>query len=133
MIQAELRPNERKKIVSNKNGSWLCECDGNNILYITLIADGYPERLGYAYINELRQAAGQISNYYGMTPAEFERAFQSTFEASSTKYNDPNSIDKLSSVNSKVDLASAKMQDNIKKALENQQDLNNVNTKTEAL
>lgn len=133
MIEVDLKPNERKKITSKKHGNWLCECDANNILVICLIEEGYPERLGYAFINEIRKSVSDIPNYYGMTAKEMDSAYRTEFDNLSKKYNDPNSIDKLSSVNSKVDLATSKMQDNLKQALENQQDMTNVKTKSEGL
>lgn len=134
MLSAQLKPNERKKIIG-KAGNWLCECDGNNILYVTCTEPepDYPERLGYGYIAELRKSLSEISNYYSMTPAEVAKNFDPTFQKLSAKYNDPKSFDSLSSVTSKVDLATKKMEDNIKSALSNQQDLTNVQSKTELL
>jgi Synaptobrevin len=132
MIQAELNPNERKKIVS-KNGAWICEADGNNILYMVLIAQDYPERLGYQLINEFKRGLSDVPNYYNASAAEITRSYEGKFMELSKKYNNPASFDSMTSVTGKVDVATKKMEDNIKKALENQQDLNNVNAKTENL
>lgn len=133
MIEAALQPNERKKIVSPKNGPWICEVDGNNLLYIVLTHPEYQERLGYALITELKKGLSDIPNYYNATPKDIQKGFDSAFTGLVKKYNDPGSFDSLSKVSGKVDKATKVMEDNIKKALENQQDLNNVNAKTENL
>lgn len=132
MIQAALNPNERKKIVS-KNGAWICEADGNNILYMALIAEDYPERLGYQLLNEFKRGVSDIPNYYNASAKEISGNYEGTFMELSKKYNNPTSFDSMTSVTNKVDKATKKMEENIKNALENQQDLNNVNAKTENL
>jgi len=133
MLGSGLAPNERKKVISNKHGAWICECDGNQLIYVCLIAEGYPDRLGYQFILECRNKASDIPNYYGCTPSQFASAFQQTFDELNKKYNDPASFDKLSAVNSKVEVATKKTEEALRKALENQQDLNNLNAKTENL
>ena len=124
MTQANLKPNERKKIVG-KIGNWICECDSNGVLYLCCVAPEpeYPERLGYAYINELRKAVTEINNYFSMSPSELTKIFYGTFEKLSKKYNNPASFDSLYSVNSKVDTAIAKSEQLTKDALANQQDM----------
>lgn len=133
MIEAKLLPNERKKIVSPKNGPWICEVDGNNILYIVLTHPDYQERLGYQLINDMKRGLSEVPNYYNATSKEIQKAYESTFMDLIKKYNDPGSFDNLSKVSGKVDVATKAMESNIKKALENQQDLNNVNAKAENL
>ena len=131
MIEAGLRPNERKKIVSQKTGNWMCECDANNILFVCLVADTYSERLAYGFLNEMRKGVSELSNYFAITPEEMEKGYKGKLDELQVKYNDPASFDSMSSVNSKVDLAKTKMEKSMQQALQNQQDLNNVNAKTE--
>lgn len=133
MIAAELQPNERKKIVSPKNGPWICEVDGNNLLYIVLTHPEYQERLGYQLIADIKRGLSDIPNYYNASRKDIEKAYETTLMDLIKKFNDPASFDSLSKVSGKVDKATKVMEDNIKKALENQQDLNNVNAKTENL
>lgn len=133
MLQAGLNPNERKKFVSPKNGNWQCECDGNKILFVVLVADGYPERLGYELIDKLRKGLVEVPNYFALSPMDTEKAFFAQFEQLMGKYNDPKSFDATSSVSAKVDLAKSKMENNMKAALANTQDLQNVESKTNNL
>ncbi len=112
MLAAELRPNERKKIIG-KSGNWMCECDGNNILYICCVEPepDYPERL----------------------PKEMNNIASGHFQKLMEKYNDPKSFDSMSSVTSKVDLATKKMEDHMVTALQNQQDLKSTQARTDHL
>lgn len=134
MLAAELRPNERKKIIG-KSGNWMCECDGNNILYICCVEPepDYPERLGWTFLVEMRKRLAQISNYHLFSPREMDNIASGHFQKLMEKYNDPKSFDSMSSVTSKVDLATKKMEDNIKQALSNQQDLTSVQSRTDHL
>ena len=134
MLAAELRPNERKKIIG-KSGNWMCECDGNNILYICCVEPepDYPERLAYAFLSEMRKTLSEVPNYFSLPASDVTKAYNATFQKVSAKFNDPKSFDSMSSVTSKVDLATKKMEDNIKQALSNQQDLTSVQSRTDHL
>lgn len=131
MVDAGLQPNERKRIMTADNTTWVCECDGNKILYLILVAEKYSERLAYQFINDLRKGFAENANYYNLTPAEASRNFGAQFEQLSKKYNDPGSVDKISSVSNKIDEASKKAEASLRKALTNQQDLQNTNEKSE--
>ena len=130
MMQAGLKPNERKLIVSPKNGKWVSECDGNNIIIVALVADGYPERLGYAFIDEVRKGLSDITNYQDNTAKETEDHFENAFMNLMEKYNDPGKIDKTFLVGQKVDIALEKTQKVVNQALQNQQDLNKMDQST---
>ena len=122
-VKADLFPEERKKTVSKKFGKWLAECDSQNIVHLVLIADEYPERLGYAFIKELRTSIKELPTYYTDEPEEVQENFGKEFERLLAKYNDPSSFDKLTSVNKKVAEATDKMKGNLEEAIKNVQDL----------
>jgi DNA-binding NtrC family response regulator len=123
LIDADLAPDERKKIVSPKNGKWLAECDDQNIVHVCLISEDYPERLGYLFLSEVRKSIVEVNSYYKESPGNIKKAYEAKFMQFVEKFNKPESFDKLSSANIKVEKAQDKMKDNLQAALENQQDL----------
>lgn len=93
-------------------------------MHVCLIAEEYPERLGYLFITENKKSiAADVDGYYRESASSIKANFGPKFKALIAKFNNPESFDKLSSAGAKVEKATVKMQDNLKDAMENQQDL----------
>ena len=69
-------------------------------------------------------------DYINQTPQSIKASFGDDFKGLIKKYNNPNSFDKLSSANAKVDLAKEKMAANLQQAMENSAALEGLNSKT---
>ena len=123
LYEADLRSDERKKIVSPKHGKWLAECDDQSVIHVCLISEDYPERLGYKFLQESRGAISEVNSYWSESQTFVEDAYRTKFFELMTKFNDPNTFDRITSINKKVDQATEIMKDNLGKAMENTENL----------
>lgn len=118
-----LQPDNRQKIISKKfNGKWWAECDDQNVVHIFLISNSFPDYLAGELIGASREAIKDVDEYYNETPDVIKSEFKQKFTEILEKYNDPKN-DALMRVNSKVERAKTKMEENLQSALENTQDL----------
>jgi hypothetical protein len=133
ILDTKLNPSERKKITSKRLGKWLSMSDDNLMIGCVCVEDEYPERLAYKMIMDCSQKLIEKygeDDYINQTPQSIKAAFGDDFKGLIKKYNNPNSFDKLSSANAKVDLAKEKMAANLQQAMENSAALEGLNSKT---
>jgi len=121
LIQKNLGPNQRQEIKSPKHGRWIASIDEQSVIHVFLVDNDYSERLGYRLVEESMKEIQTVPNYYAEPQHKVESQFYSTFRGLMLKYNVPEEIDMMAKVNVNVDKASAKIGDNITKALGNQQ------------
>jgi len=78
VVKAKLRPNERKKILSKKNGKWLCLSEEKGMLGIVLLHEDYPDRVGYKMIGSMLTGIDEIlgENYMELPPKKVEALYK---------------------------------------------------------
>ena len=132
LMKSQLRPNERKKVVSKNTGKWLCMSDEHGIIGVILVSEDYTERLGYMFIDQtfklLNKNFGEA--YFKLQPDELNNEFKNAFHELLIKYNDPTKFDKMASATAKVGKAKDKMLNNLQFAMDNSNKLEGLNDKT---
>ena len=120
-----LNPDERQRIVSKKmRGVWWAECDDQSIIHIYLIKSGYPDYLASELIHKSKETISDIPSYYNETAEFVTKAFKSDMLEFMEHFGNPQKNDKLQKIISKVDETKQKMEKNLSKAIENNQNLN---------
>lgn len=104
LVKSKLGPNERKKIVSKKNGKWLCLSEELGLTGIVLVHDDYPERLGYKMLDTMLEGAlKQLGeNYINQKPNDVQNMYKEKLHRLVLKYNKPEEFDSMMKVQRKV-------------------------------
>ncbi|KAM3142593.1 hypothetical protein pb186bvf_005252 [Paramecium bursaria] len=127
-----LNQEERQKINTN-NGSWFCRSDDKDLTYLILTVSTYPERHAYGLITELQNEFAKLGNYQSQDEASLKLHIKRPMKELCTKYNDLASIDKIYQAQEQVNKTQVVMEDNVKKMLQNQQDLDVLSNKADTL
>ena len=92
-------------------------------MHVCLVAEQYPQRLGYLFISENKEAiTADVDDYYKETSSKIKSSYGDKFQALVAKFNNPNSFDKLWVEHPKVDIAREKIMNNLKMARELDED-----------
>ena len=104
VVKAKLQPNERKKILSKKNGKWLCLSDEQGMLGIVLLHEDYPDRVGYKMIGSMLTGIDEIlgENYMELPPKKVEALYKEKQKRIVKKYSAPEEFDTMMKAQRKV-------------------------------
>eukprot|EP01029_Cantina_marsupialis_P019970 TRINITY_DN4654_c1_g1_i1.p1 TRINITY_DN4654_c1_g1~~TRINITY_DN4654_c1_g1_i1.p1 ORF type:complete len:222 (+),score=59.62 TRINITY_DN4654_c1_g1_i1:142-807(+) len=103
--------------------------DDRKNAFVVVTNMDYPTRLVFQMIKDMQKAYKERKNGDNVDVKKLRKDFQ----ALSEQYNNPASIDKISKIRDKVDNAKGVMQDNLKLALKNTENIDNLGNKAEDL
>eukprot|EP01068_Selenidium_serpulae_P007967 Selendium_serpulae@DN4853_c0_g1_i2.p1 len=96
----------------------------------------YPDRVAYAMLEEVIRVVGEQTGGQDMSrvePGRLSKPLRKPLKDLMDKYDKPANVDKTSEVQAKVDDVKVVMQDNMKKVLENHEDISRLEDKTDNL
>ena len=128
----ELKPEERQKI-KTPNGAWFIKVDKNQIISLALCTADYPERHAFRLIEEGQKEIEQVPNYNQASPDDMSKKAKKWLVDIVKKYDDLKQIDSLYAAQDNVNQITNVMGDNMKKMLENVNNLDNIEKKSSEL
>jgi hypothetical protein len=109
--------------------------DGVNRVFAVVTDKAYPARVAFTLVEEVQSKFVTKVGDKSLTAKEgsLSRAMNSTFADICIKYEDVKNVDKLSSLQGKVDAVKSKMEDNIAQILSNEEKLDSISANAENL
>ena len=121
---------ERNKITS-KNVNYFFTFCRPDLIYLVLVNNAYPERLVFQLIGKINE--DNIPTMVNDETRELNPNGRQALKALVDKFQDPKNVNKISELQSDVDSIKVDMKKNINKMVENVDDVNELQNKSEAL
>ena len=121
---------ERNKITS-KNVNYFFTFCRPDLIYLVLVNNAYPERLVFQFIGKINE--DNIPTMVNDETRELNPNGRQALKALVDKFQDPKNVNKISELQSDVDSIKVDMKKNINKMVENVDDVNELQNKSEAL
>ena len=111
--------------IQNEDGIFYCTITTNNIFYLGLFADNYPEKIATKMIDEIIN-----DNIHLLVDqkGELNEIGKKTLKEKIIQY-DNEKQDKISEINGEINEIKIEMRENVKKAISNTDDLNSLDEK----
>ena len=125
----ELSPEERQKIGTG-SGNWYVKQDEHGFIYLGTIINKvcvnfeYPERHAYGLFTIIQENLNKIDNFQTKPDSDLKTQLKKVASETCKKYEDLKSFDKVHQAQANVEVVRIKMEDNVKKMLDNQPKLN---------
>eukprot|EP01084_Bolivina_argentea_P319000 553319_1 len=109
--------------------------DEDGRVYACVTAREYPSRVAFAMLEEMETKFLSRVGEKSLTAKEgsLSRAVSSSFREICTKFDDYRNVDRLASVQAKVDVVKSTMEQNIQQMLANEEKLDNISENAENL
>ena len=121
---------ERNKITSKEENYYFTFCRPD-LIYIILAHNQYPERYVFELIQKINEE--NIPTMVNDETRELNPSGRQALKQLIDVYQDPKNINRLSDIQSDVDSIKVDMKQNINKMVENVEDVNDLQNKSEAL
>lgn len=124
-----IAPNERDKITTS-NGCWSFTKDDKDITYIVLIQENYPERHTFSLIGDIVEELKKLLGYENSNESTITKHVNKFLAALVAKYENYSSFDLIYKAQTNVENIQLIMEDNLKKALDNNNQLETLDEKS---
>lgn len=129
IIHLELSPEERQKI-KTQTGNWFCKIDDLGFMYLILSSQNYPERHAYELISQIQKPLKKIANVQEQEDTTIKFNIKTLMAELLTRYDDLDNIDKINQAQARLEEVKIEVEDNVKKILSQQGDLQKLDNQT---
>lgn len=129
----KLAPEERQKI-STASGAWFVKSDDQDVSYLVLTTNNYPERHAYGMIQEVQNTlSSKLGGYASVDEDTIKKHIKALMNDLVKKFNDLKAIDKIYEVQKNVKETEKIVTKNIEKMFENQAQINDLERSADKL